>query len=197
MSALNDFLDRLYPVAKQVQKEIGLNAVLGMGEAAHESNYGLSKLSDPSAILAVITDDSKGAAGIQQRAANNLFGFTAEPGTYWRTQKLPYVLMPTNEWRPKKDGNGNVLKDSKGNPISETYKTTRPFRAYASWEESYRDWARLMQTDRYNKAGALDALKTGNTIAFADALNKAGYATDPFYGSKVEKHVKNIQAALA
>lgn len=141
-----EFFTRLRPVALAVERETGIKADLGMVQAAHESAYGTS--------------------GLTQKA-NNLFGFTAELGTYWRTQGRAFVEMPTTEWK-----------------AAGAYKTTRPFRAYASWEESYRDWARLMQIPHYAKA--LPFAKAGNLKGFAAALQAAGYATDPAYAAKLE-----------
>lgn len=55
------------------------------------------------------------------------------------------------------------------------------FRAYGSIHESFDDYARLMRNDRY--AGALAA---GSDVGrFANALQNAGYATDPSYAAKI------------
>lgn len=141
-----EFFTRLRPIASAVEAETGIKADLGMTQAAHESAYGTSQLTQKS---------------------NNLFGFTAELGTYWRTQGRPYVEIPTTEYAAGGQS-----------------KLTRPFRAYASWEESYRDWARLMQTPHY--ANALSAARRGDLKGFATALQSAGYATDPLYAAKLE-----------
>ena len=167
--AMQTFKDKLTPIAQQVEKELGISAKIGMTQAAHESGYGSSQLSRNDVSLTI-------KPGGRLGPANNLFGFTAEPATYWRKQNLEYVEMPTTEW--KKDA-------ATGKAVS--YKTVRPFRAYQSWELSYRDWARLMQTQHYVDAGGLAALKAGNIDAFAIAMNKAGYATDPNYGAKLVK----------
>ena len=98
------------------------------------------------------------------REANNLFGFT---GDSWKAAGKPVVEMP-----PWEVINGRRVE------------LTRPFRRYGSWDESYRDWARLMQTPRY--AAALAAARAGNLKAFAAALQAAGYATDPAYAAKLE-----------
>ena len=141
-----EFFTLLRPVARAVESETGIKADIGMLQAAHESAFGNSGLT---------------------KKANNLFGFTAELGTYWRTRKLPFVLMPTSEYL-------------KGKWV----RVERPFRAYTSWEDSYRDWARLMQTRRYPEA--LAAARAGNLNAFAEALYRAGYATDPGYAAKLQ-----------
>jgi flagellar protein FlgJ len=62
------------------------------------------------------------------------------------------------------------------------HKTVQKFRAYSSYEESFRDYARMIsESPRYKNtvAGATDA------SAFAHGLQKAGYATDPAYAKKL------------
>lgn len=77
-------------------------------------------------------------------------------------------------------------------PVAEVWTTEyvngRPqrvkaaFRAYASFEESFTDYARLMQNSpRY--AGVM-AQRT-DAVGFAQNLQKAGYATDPEYARKL------------
>ena len=140
------FFTQLRPVALAVERETGIKSDLGMTQAAHESAYGTSQLAT---------------------SAYNIFGFTAEIGTYWRSQGRPIYSVKTREFK-----------------AGLAYELVRPFRAYASWEESYRDWARLMQTPAY--AHALLALRAGNLKAFSSALQITGYATDPNYATKLE-----------
>ncbi|MBT9507713.1 flagellar assembly peptidoglycan hydrolase FlgJ [Rhodoferax sp.] len=65
-------------------------------------------------------------------------------------------------------------------------KTVAKFRAYDSYEDSFRDYARLItQTPRYAQASQ----QTGSVQAFAAGLQKAGYATDPDYASKLGKAI--------
>ena len=58
------------------------------------------------------------------------------------------------------------------------------FRSYDSFEESFRDYVTFLRNDpRYE-----EALKQGTEPAgFADALQKAGYATDPAYAQKLQR----------
>ncbi|MGY0620378.1 flagellar assembly peptidoglycan hydrolase FlgJ [Lysobacter sp. A378] len=60
-------------------------------------------------------------------------------------------------------------------------ETRAQFRAYGSVHESFADYRRLMHNDRY--AGALASGE--DTSRFANALQKAGYATDPAYAAKI------------
>jgi flagellar protein FlgJ len=100
--------------------------------------------------------------------SNNLFGIKAGPG--WSG---PSVVATTTE----------VID---GQP----QKVQARFRAYATAEESFRDYARLIgNSPRYQ--GVMNSLKAGDTgapqtaAAFAQGLQRAGYATDPQYAAKL------------
>lgn len=70
---------------------------------------------------------------------------------------------------------------------------TEPFRAYGSLAESMRDYARLISSSpRY--AAALGA--GGNASAYATALQRGGYATDPAYVEKLERVAESVQSLL-
>ncbi|MBT9516385.1 MAG: flagellar assembly peptidoglycan hydrolase FlgJ [Methyloversatilis discipulorum] len=74
-------------------------------------------------------------------------------------------------------------------------KQTDAFRSYGSYEESFADYARLLQNQpRYARVlGAQDA------GSFARGLQQAGYATDPAYADKLERIIKGplLRAALS
>ena len=61
-------------------------------------------------------------------------------------------------------------------------KVTAKFRAYDSYEDSFKDYARLINNSpRYEQARA----KVDSAVAYATELQKAGYATDPEYARKL------------
>lgn len=78
-------------------------------------------------------------------------------------------------------------------------KVTAKFRAYDSYEDSFRDYARLItESPRYEKAQA--TAKTGSAVAYAAELQKAGYATDPEYAKKLSGAINSalrVQRAQA
>ena len=75
-------------------------------------------------------------------------------------------------------------------------KVTAKFRAYDSYEESFRDYARLIkESPRYEKAESV--AKTGSAVAYAAALQKAGYATDPEYARKLSGAIQSALRAMA
>lgn len=67
-------------------------------------------------------------------------------------------------------------------------KRVERFRAYGSYAESFRDYAQLLaQSPRYaGVVGSRDA------ASFAQGLQRAGYATDPAYASKLERVIGSL-----
>ncbi len=104
----------------------------------------------------------------------NLFGIKAGPG--W-TGKVAEVT--TTEYV-----NG------------EARKVKAKFRAYDSYEDSFRDYANMItNSPRYEKVLS----KTDSPLAFATALKRAGYATDPDYAGKLSRVINStlqVQRAL-
>jgi flagellar protein FlgJ len=106
------------------------------------------------------------------RSSNNLFGMKA--GSQWSGTS---VTAATQEY-------------DNGAPIS----TTGQFRAYDTREQSFQDYVSLLRNSpRYTAA-----LNTGSdTHAFANALQRGGYATDPAYASKIAAIAASIQQPAA
>lgn len=68
----------------------------------------------------------------------------------------------------------------------EPRKVTAKFRAYDSYEDSFRDYARLIgNSPRYE--GVMDQLHS--VQGFAKGLQRAGYATDPSYAEKLGRAI--------
>lgn len=65
-------------------------------------------------------------------------------------------------------------------------KVKAKFRAYGSYEEAFTDYAKMMKNNpRYSKVVASGTSAQG----FAQGLQKAGYATDPEYASKLTRMI--------
>ena len=61
-------------------------------------------------------------------------------------------------------------------------KVVQKFKAYASYAESFIDYAKTVATNpRYEKAVQV----AGDVVKFATEMGKSGYATDPHYGAKL------------
>ncbi len=99
-------------------------------------------------------------------SSHNLFGIKAGPG--WSGKVVTAV---TTEYV---------------NGVPET--RMEKFRAYDSYADSMRDYARLIGNNpRYQGVMAAKA----DATQFAQGLQKAGYATDPLYASKLARIIKN------
>jgi flagellar protein FlgJ len=103
----------------------------------------------------------------------NLFGVKA---TGW---KGPATNVATTEYEA-------------GQPV----RQRAAFRSYGSYTEAFADYARMLSSSpRY--AGVVKTASTAE--AFAGGMQKAGYATDPQYASKLARtinHTLALQRAL-
>lgn len=181
------FRRKLGPIAAAVEAELGIKARVGLIQSALESSWGASYLTVK---------------------ANNLFGFT---GDSWKAAGRPIYEIQTKEYEIQQFANAAQIpagsqvvevhvdtKDPRNNHVKAKVPVmiVRPFRSYASWDDSYRDWARLISsTPRYKKA--LAAARSGDVAAFAAEIQAAGYATDPNYGAKLLAVAKSIPEAAA
>ncbi len=105
------------------------------------------------------------------RPSHNLFGIKA--GSNWQGAT---VETTTTEYM---------------NGVPE--KRVERFRAYGSYAEAFKDYAQLLaQSPRYaGVVGSRDA------ASFAQGLQRAGYATDPAYASKLERVIGSLALTLA
>ena len=94
--------------------------------------------------------------------SHNLFGIKA--GASWKGAITQVVTTEVIDGQPR--------------------KMVAKFRAYASYDESFRDYAQLMKDNpRYSQVVA-----AGNNVqGFAQGLQRAGYATDPAYAAKLTR----------
>ncbi len=86
----------------------------------------------------------------------------------------------------------NTLENKQG----VTQQERAGFRQYDDYSQSFADYVSLMKNNTRYK----DVLAAGdNSTAYADALQKAGYATDPDYAGKIKSLLNNdsIRSAVA
>jgi flagellar protein FlgJ len=94
--------------------------------------------------------------------SHNLFGIKA--GASWKGPVAEVMTTEVIDGQPR--------------------KVSAKFRAYASYRESFEDYAQLMKSSpRY--AGVL--AHAGSAAGFAQGLQRAGYATDPDYAEKLTR----------
>ena len=100
-------------------------------------------------------------------SSHNLFGIKA--GSSWKGDSARAI---TSEFR-----NGEMVEE------------TAEFRSYDSYKDSFHDLVTLLQTNnRYQ-----DVVKSAdNPEQFVRELQKAGYATDPAYASKISQIAKQM-----
>ncbi|NUU35771.1 flagellar assembly peptidoglycan hydrolase FlgJ [Pseudomonas sp. C2B4] len=100
-------------------------------------------------------------------SSHNLFGI--KTGSSWKGDSARAI---TSEFR-----NGAMVKE------------TAEFRSYASYKDSFHDLVTLLQSnDRYQ-----DVVKSAdNPEQFVRELQKAGYATDPHYASKISQIARQM-----
>jgi flagellar protein FlgJ len=105
--------------------------------------------------------------------SHNLFGVKAGAGWTGATTEIT-----TTEWVG-----------------GEPQKVTAKFRSYASYADAFRDYAQLMKTSpRYSGAVAAATAAPASAATgqgFASALQRAGYATDPGYASKLSRLINS------
>lgn len=108
--------------------------------------------------------------GSDGTASNNLFGIKAGPN--WKGKTVDAVTTEYINGVPQ--------------------KRIEKFRAYDTYADSFRDFANLMQSNpRYGQV----LENTGNAAAYSQALQDAGYATDPNYASKLKRVIASIAPA--
>lgn len=108
--------------------------------------------------------------GSDGTASNNLFGIKAGPN--WKGKTVEALTTEYINGVPQ--------------------KRIEKFRAYDSYADSFRDFASLMQNNpRYGNV----LENTGNAAGYAQALQDAGYATDPNYASKLKRVIASIAPA--
>lgn len=109
-------------------------------------------------IAQAILESADGRSSLSLPPHNNLFGI-----------KGTGAMFETREY---KNGAWVIEKDA--------------FKGYSSWEASIADHsAFLKENSRYSKAGFFLACALARYVAAAQALQTAGYATDPNYATKL------------
>ena len=172
------FVQQHSGAAQEAEAATGIPAAFMVSQAALETGWGRKEIRHGDG-----------------QPSYNLFGIKA--GGSW---KGPVAEVTTTEYI-----NGKAQK------------MLAKFRAYGSYAESFTDYAKLMkESPRYQAAvggarGESSGERTGHTVAqadraahsasaFAQGLQKAGYATDPAYADKLTRVINTtlrLQRSLA
>ena len=176
------FIRKMWPIAETIHETFGIHPFITITQSAHESGWGVSKLT---------------------LVANNLYG---KKGGSWVNQRRPVVWMET--WEESNFPSDKIkyfefpddVIDKKPNGKGGTIlRIKAPFRKYESWLLSIQDWATsISQRSQYQLA--YEHAKKGDGIRFAHEIQAAGYATDSNYALKlidVHKAVEVLTKKIA
>lgn len=84
---------------------------------------------------------------------------------------------------------GNIVASATHEVVGgKSVATQANFRSYDTYEASFRDFAKLLHGRRYAPALA----QASDPAAYANALQKGGYATDPEYGAKLARAIRTV-----
>jgi flagellar protein FlgJ len=133
----------------------------GAAQAAERA----SGIPAPFMVAQAAHDDGLGKKEIRMADGSNSFNlFGIKAGANW---KGPVAEVTTTEYV---DG--------------QPQKVVAKFRSYASYAESFADYAKMMKdSPRYGQVVA----NAGSAQGFAQGLQRAGYATDPAYADKLTR----------
>ncbi len=158
-----EFVTKYYPYAKVTENKTGIPAMVVLAQSALETGWG------------------KYAPG------NMMFGVKAKITTPEKERQLittTEILSTPNAQFPI------VLSISKLSSGKYKYIVKDWFRKYNTPEESFTDHAKFLQENsRYKKA----LVNKSDSVVFIQELAKAGYATDPNYGSTLLSVLKTVQ----
>lgn len=95
-----------------------------------------------------------------------------------------FGIKTHNRWQ---GSSANVMTSEYRDGVKQSERAS--FRSYGSFEQSFNDYVDFLQSNgRYQKALS----QTGNSEAFFQELQQAGYATDPRYASKVSQIARKL-----
>ena len=171
----------LYPYAVDVEKNEGINHTVLIAVPALETAWGER----------IAKDINTG------EASNNLFNIKDTDTDSWHGE---HVEIATTEYLTiyqvedlRRRGHGVSFLDDVSYQGRRKCLIHDFFRKYYSPKESMDDFVHLIKTlDRYKEAWSL----RGDPKKFCHALQAAGYATDPAYGSKLSSIVWKIDKEI-
>ncbi len=184
-------------IVAQLSRQMGVNA--GLARTAPVQAVPAPLASTPS--LSLKSNDAQRFIQKYQTAAEQVSKESGIPPAFMLGQAAHETGWGQRELMAKDGSNSNNLFGIKataswtGRVVE--HKTTEyvngvaqksigRFRAYDSPEDSFRDYVRLIsQSPRYAQLRQ----QTGSVQAYANGLQKAGYATDPHYAAKLSRSI--------
>ena len=165
------------------------------GQAA---TIGQSSFSSPAAFVKSVWPYAQKAAGelnvdpqvlVAQAALETGWGRGIASHPDGRSTYNLFGIKAGGDWR-KETASISTLEFRDGIPV----RARAQFRAYDSIAESFRDYVQFLQSNpRYKQALS----HAGSSRRFTDALQEAGYATDPQYADKIRNVLNGDTMATA
>jgi len=197
-------------IAAQLERQISLSQGVGMKPVS--ANPAPADLLQGDAPVAIPQKAAASFVQAQQQAASAAESQSGIPATFMLAQAAHETGWGRHEPR-NADGTTsyNLFGIKAGarwtGPVTEAttteyvggkaHKVTQRFRAYSSYAESFADYAGTIR----NNPRYASVVAAGNDAAgFAQGLQRAGYATDPAYASKLAKVIdatRRVQQSLA
>ena len=166
LSVKKKFVQDLRPFAIQTQNKTGIHADFILAQAALESGWGKSAPGN----MFFGVKDTDGINGNEQLLTTT--EFSRNPNL-----KFPVILSVTKEVRKGVEWFRYRIRDY--------------FRKYKTPEESFTDHAKFFERNRRYRAALC---VKHDPFLFAEAIAKAGYATDPDYTRKLHSVIREIQS---
>jgi flagellar protein FlgJ len=195
-------------IERQLSRQVTPGPVQDKAATAAEASEALPAVSAPSTLgrqsagpraASFVQQHSDAAAAVSRESGIPASFMIGQAGheTGWGKSEIKHAdgspsfnlfgIKATGGWK------GKVAEITTTEYINgEPRKVTAKFRAYDSYADSFRDYARLIgQSPRYQEVmGQLDSVQ-----GFAAGLQQAGYATDPQYANKLSRAI-NMTLAL-
>ena len=187
-------------IARQLERQMGLAP--GPVPATGSANNSLPVVADPQATPRIPDQSAAGFVQQHRPAADPAAAASGIPASFMLAQAALETGWGKREIVGNDGSTSHNLFGIKAGPgwtgasvdvttteylAGKPHKLVQRFRAYASEAESFADYARLIgNSPRY----AAVAAAGGDAKAFANGLQKAGYATDPAYASKLGKVIE-------
>ena len=184
-------------IARQLERQMGLSP--GPIPSTSRANTSLPLLSAPGSLPRIPDQSAAGFVEQHSAAAKAAEAATGIPAAFMLSQSALETGWGKKEITSADGAPSNNLfgikagarwKGAVAEVLTTEYLNGQPhkvmqrFRAYASHAESFADYAKLMK-DNPRYAGVVAA--GGDSAGFAFGLQRAGYATDPHYASKLTR----------
>ncbi len=192
-------------IARQLERQMGTGAAAAL--AAPAASAGAASAASASTTRATpLTQKQTDFVQLHGNAARAAQSQTGIPAAFMIGQAAHETGWGKQEIRNADGSNSHNLFGIKagagwGGPVAEitttevvdgqAQKVSAKFRSYASYQDAFRDYAKMLtESPRYAGVAAQaaqGAASAASAAGFAQGLQRAGYATDPAYADKLSR----------